>query len=64
MSDLTSVRRYLYWSDRRIRCVAEDNDIRLERKHLSSVGVWDGPLATAIAQGDLGAVGAAFDRHG
>jgi RNA polymerase sigma factor (sigma-70 family) len=26
--------------------------------------VWDGPLATAIAQGDLGAVGAAFDRHG
>jgi DNA-directed RNA polymerase specialized sigma24 family protein len=28
------------------------------------MGVWDGPLATAIAQGDLGAVGAAFDRHG
>ncbi len=26
--------------------------------------VWDGPLATAIAQGDLEAVGAAFDRHG
>jgi RNA polymerase sigma factor (sigma-70 family) len=26
--------------------------------------VWDGPLATAIAQGDVGAVGAAFDRHG
>jgi RNA polymerase sigma factor (sigma-70 family) len=33
-------------------------------KHLSCMRVWDGPLATAIAQGDLGAVGAAFDRHG
>jgi RNA polymerase sigma factor (sigma-70 family) len=26
--------------------------------------MWHRPLATAIAQGDLGAVGAAFDRHG
>src|ERR1700683_369038 len=28
------------------------------------VGVWDRPIATAMAQGDLEAVGAAFDRHG
>ena len=33
-------------------------------KHLSCMRVWDGPLAAAIAQGDLEAVGAAFDRHG
>jgi hypothetical protein len=32
MSARTSVRRYLYWSDRRIRHIAEDNDIRLGRK--------------------------------
>ena len=29
MSELSSVRRYLYWSERRIREVAENNDIDL-----------------------------------
>ena len=32
MAELTTVRRYLYWSDRRVCDVAQNNDISLSRR--------------------------------
>jgi hypothetical protein len=34
MSELAIIQRYAYWSDRRIRSIAEDNAINLERRWL------------------------------
>jgi hypothetical protein len=49
MSELTSVRRYMYWSDRRIRRIAEDNDIRLDRKAAWSISTPPLPFLPQVA---------------
>jgi hypothetical protein len=60
MSELGSVRRYLYWSERRIREVAENNEINLSPRWSWTLR---SPSLSVIPQVEAGSVRRNLSRH-